>query len=62
MLIGQFNYLNPLFLIKDLISTKQDKYLRIVNAIYNELIDLRNNINRKEIPENEFLKKSSQHF
>ena len=33
----------------------------ILNDINNELIDLRNDINRKEIPENENPKKTSQH-
>ena len=39
--------------VKDLISTKQNKNEKYVNNINNRLIDLRNDINRKEIPENE---------
>ena len=48
-----FKYQNPSFLVKDLISAKQNKNEKLVNSINNGLIDLRNNINRKEIPENE---------
>ena len=47
-----FKYQNPSFLVKDLISAKQNKNEELVNNINNGLIDLRNDINRKEIPEN----------
>ena len=47
-----FDYQNPLFLVKYLISAKQDKNEKLVNNINNGLIDSRNDINRKEIPEN----------
>ena len=47
-----FKYQNPSFLVKDLISAKQNKNEKLVNNINNGLIDLRNDINRKEIPEN----------
>ena len=49
-------YQNPLFLVKTLISTKQDKNEKLVNNINDRLIDLRSHINRKEIPENKNLK------
>ena len=47
-----FKYRNPWFLVKDLISAKQNKNKKLVNNINNGSIDLRNNINRKEVPEN----------
>ena len=47
-----FKYRNPWFLGKDLISAKQNKNKKLVNNINNGSIDLRNNINRKEVPEN----------
>ena len=43
--------------MKDLISAKQNKNEKLVNNINNGLIDLRNDINSKEIPENENPKK-----
>ena len=46
-------YQNPSFLAKDLIRAKQDKNEQLVNDINDELIDLRNAIIKKEIPENE---------
>ena len=46
-----------MFLVKDLISAKQDKNEKLVNNINDGLIDLWNVINRKEITENENLKK-----
>ena len=52
-----FKYLNLLFLVKDLISTKIDKNEKLVNNINAGFIDLRNAINRKEIPEKENPKK-----
>ena len=48
-----FNYQNPLLFVKDLILAKQDKNEKLLNNINNGLIDLRNAIIRKEIPENE---------
>ena len=48
-----FKYQKPSFLVKDLINAKQNKNEKLVNNINNGLIDLRNNIKRKEIPENE---------
>ena len=55
--LDYFKYQNPSFLVKDLISAKQNKNEKLVNIINNRLIDLRNGINRKEIPENENWKK-----
>ena len=57
MFINYFNYQNSLFLVKDLISGKQDKNQKTVNNIHDGLIDLRNNINRKKIFEIENSKK-----
>ena len=51
-----FNYQNPLLFVKDLILAKQDKNEKLLNNINNGLIDLRNAIIRKEIPENEIPK------
>ena len=45
--MNYFHYQNPLFLVKDLISAKQDKNEKIVNNINDGLIDLRKDINRK---------------
>ena len=50
--LNYFKYQNPLFLVKDLISTEQDRNEKLVNNINDGLIDLRNSVNRKEIPEN----------
>ena len=50
-------YRNPWFLLKDLISAKQSKNKKLINNINNGSIDLKNNINRKEVPGNENLKK-----
>ena len=55
--LSYFNYQNPSLLVKDLTSAKQNKNEKLINNINNELIDLRNDINRKEIPENEDPKK-----
>ena len=55
--LSYFNYQNPSLLVKDLIRAKQNKNQKSVNNINNGLIDLRNDINRKEIPENENPKK-----
>ena len=53
MFSNYLEYQNPSFLGKDLISAKQNKNEKLVNNINNGLIDLRNDINRKEILENE---------
>ena len=50
--LNYFKYQNPLFLVKDLISAEQDRNEKLVNNINDRLIDLRNSVNRKEIPEN----------
>ena len=42
-----------MFLVKDLISAKRDENEKIVSIVNDWLIDINNNINRKEIPENE---------
>ena len=57
--INYFNYQHTLFLVNDLISAKQDKNQKIVSNIndLSMLIDLRNDIDRKEIPENQVPKK-----
>ena len=47
-----FMYQNRSFLAKDLIVAKQAKNEQLVNNINGELIDLRNAIIKKEIPEN----------
>ena len=52
-----FKYENPLFLVKDLISAKQDKNEELVNNINDGLIDLKKADNKKQIPENENPKK-----
>ena len=41
-----------MLIVQNLINAKQKKNEKIVNNINNRLIDLRNDINRKEIPEN----------
>ena len=51
--INYFNYQGTLFLVKDLISAKQDKNQKIVSNVNDGLIDLRNDIDRKEIPESQ---------
>ena len=45
------------FLVKDLISVKLTKNDKLVNNINIGLIDLRNSITRKEVPENKNPKK-----
>ena len=57
LFFNYFKYQNTLFLVKYLISAKQDMYEKLVNNINDVLIVLRNDINRKEIPENENLNK-----
>ena len=54
-----FKYQNPPFPAKYLIRATQAKNETLVNNFNNGLINLRNAINKKEIPENENLKKSS---
>ena len=51
--IKYFKYQNLLFLAKDSIRVKQAKNEKLVNNINGGLIDLRDAIIRKEIPENE---------
>ena len=55
--VNYFNYHNPLLLVKNLISAKEDKNEKIVSNVNDGLIDLRNDIYRKKIAENENLKK-----
>ena len=50
--MNYFKYQNQLFIVKELISAKQDKNEKSVNNINYGLIDLRSSIIRKEIPEN----------
>ena len=52
-----FNYQYPSFSVKDLYEGNQNKNAKIVKNINESLINLRNSINSKEIPENENLKK-----
>ena len=52
-----FNYPYPSFLVKDLYEGNQNKNDKIVKNINEPLINLRNSINSKEIPENKNLKK-----
>ena len=60
-MLSNYYYHNPLFLIKDLISAKQNKNEKLVYNynINNRMTDLRININKKEIPENENRKKEA---
>ena len=53
ILLDYFKYHNPLFLVKDLISAKQNKNEKLVNNIHKWLIDLGHDINKKQISENE---------
>ena len=59
MLSNYFRYHNLLLLINNLISAKQNKNEKLVYNynINKRLTDLRNNINRQEISENEIRKK-----
>ena len=52
-----FNYQNPSFLVKDLYEDIQNKNDKVVKNINESLINIINSINRKEVPENENLKK-----
>ena len=54
-------YQSPSVLVKGLISAKQNKNKKLVNNISGRLIDLRNGINRKEIPEKWKSEESSQY-
>ena len=58
---NNFKCQNPSFLLKGLISTNQNKNEKLENNINNRFIDLRNDINREETPENENLKKSTRY-
>ena len=48
-----FNYHYPSFLVKDLYEDNQNKNDEIVKNINESLVNLRNSMNSKEIPENE---------
>ena len=48
-----FKCQNPTYLLNDLYETDKAKNEKIVNHVNDALIDLRNAINRKQIPENE---------
>ena len=50
---NSFKYQNPSLLTKDLIRAAQAKNEQLLNNVNNGLIDLRNAIIRKDIPENE---------
>ena len=51
MFWNYFKYQNPSFSAKDLIRAKQGKNDQLLNNTNDELMDLRNAINEKEIPE-----------
>ena len=50
---GNFKCQNPTYLLNDLYEADKAKNEKIVNHVNDALIDLRNAINRKQIPENE---------
>ena len=50
---NSFKYQNPSLLTKDLIRAAQAKNEQLLHNVNNGLIDLRNAIIRKDIPENE---------
>ena len=52
-----FKYHNPTFLVKDLYKPDKTRNKKIVNHVIEGLIDLRNAVNKKEIPEKEDLDK-----
>ena len=52
-----FNYQSPPTLVKDLFEDNQNKSDMILKYLDESLIDLRNSVNSKEIPENINLKK-----
>ena len=54
--IGYFGYKNPSFLLRYLYNSKGSINEKIVNSV-NALIDLRNAVQKKEIPNNENLEK-----
>ena len=45
-----FNYRNPLFSIKNLLKANQAKNEQLVNQANDALIDIKENVIRKEIP------------
>ena len=47
--LNYFKYHNPSFLVQDLITAKQNNNEKLVNNINSPLIDLRNDISRKEM-------------
>ena len=47
-----FNCHSPSFLVKDLYEDKQNENDKIVKNLNKSLINLRNSINGKEVPEN----------
>ena len=47
-----FNYHSPSILVKDLYEDKQNENDKIVKNLNKSLINLRNSINGKEVPEN----------
>ena len=49
---GYFNCHSPSFLVKDLYEDKQNENDKIVKNLNKSLINLRNSINGKEVPEN----------
>ena len=50
---GNLKCQNPTYLLNDLYEADKAKNEKIVNHVNDALIDLRNAINRKQIPENE---------
>ena len=50
---GNFKCQNPTYLLNDLYEADKAKNEKIVNHVNDALIDLRNAVNRKQIPENE---------
>ena len=50
-----FKYQNTPFLVKDLYNVNRTIDEKVVNNVNDSLIDLRNAVNKKEIPENEIL-------
>ena len=53
ILTESLKYENPSNLLKDLYNSNGTKNQKIVNHVNNALINLRNAVNRKEIPKNE---------
>ena len=52
ILFEYFKYQNPSYLLKDLYYADKTENKKIVNNVNNALIDLRNAVNKKEIPSN----------